>query len=65
MSLHLTSDCTDMLLDLVCYEMYSKRLSPEMQDIFGCHLLECPTCRKKVEHFRHMVGEEEVFRNFG
>ena len=59
------SDCVQMLLDLVCYEKESHRLSPEMERILETHLSECPSCRHGIRNFKQVVSTEEVCRNFG
>ena len=65
MNLHKKSNCADMLLDLVCYEILSRRFSPEMRDILERHLLDCPSCRRKVSFFHQTLIEEVPVRNFG
>jgi hypothetical protein len=59
------SDCTDTLLDVVCYEAVIKRLSPEMEDIFEQHLQCCPSCRQKFLHLRLDLQMRSDCRNFG
>jgi len=49
------SDCLQMLLDLVCYEIQSGRLSPEMGEILTDHLADCPSCRQGVRHFQEIL----------
>ena len=60
MNLHGDSDCTDTLLDLVCYEVINKRLSPEMEDILERHLRCC-----KVVGLRKALHMPRVCRNWG
>jgi hypothetical protein len=49
------SGCLQMLLDLVCYEIQSGRLSPEMSEILADHLADCPSCRQGVRHFQEVL----------
>jgi hypothetical protein len=65
MDLQKESDCTDTLLDLVCYELLSKRLSPEMEDMLDRHLRCCPSCRRKVLGFRRVLQGDVACPNFG
>jgi hypothetical protein len=44
----LSTDCADALLDMLCYEAYRERLSPEMEALLARHLAECELCRSKV-----------------
>jgi predicted anti-sigma-YlaC factor YlaD len=62
---HAHRDCVDLLLDLVIYERYSRRLSPEMAYLFEEHLENCPSCREKILAFRQILEKELVERNFG
>jgi hypothetical protein len=60
--------CKELLLDLVCYEIYCKRLSPEMEHLFERHLEECPSCRRRILGFRRILQENQetdIVRNFG
>ena len=63
MELH--EDCQKLLLDLICYEIYSKRLSPETEFLLDEHLNSCPTCRERVLGFRRLMPDRNVVRNFG
>jgi hypothetical protein len=65
MDLQKEHDCSDLLLDLVCYEVVSGRFSPEMEDILKHHLNSCPACRRKVLDFRQILRRDTVQRNFG
>lgn len=65
MNLYKESDCTDTFLDMVCYEVLKKRLSPEMEDILDRHLKCCPSCRRKVLGFRRIQLGETICPNFG
>ena len=58
-------DCHKLLLDLICYEIYSRRLSPEMEYLLDEHLGTCPTCREQVLGFRRLLPDGNVVRNFG
>jgi hypothetical protein len=49
------SDCSETLLDLICYEICRDRLSSETEAVLARHLAECPTCRKRVVHFRQLL----------
>ncbi len=50
------TDCTEMLLDLVCHEMRRKTLTPEMEHLFLDHLAECVECRTKVLGFMEVLS---------
>jgi len=65
MNLHEPSECTEMLIDLVCYELHVGKLSPEMQRLFDVHLGECASCRRRVLNFRRTLVEPDWQRNFG
>ncbi len=58
-------DCHKLLLDLICYEMYSKHLSPEMENLLDEHLDTCPACRERVLGFRRLMPDRNIVRNFG
>ncbi len=62
---HEPGDCVDRLLDLVFYERYSQRLSPEMEYLLEEHLESCPSCRERILAFRKILGEVVVQRNYG
>jgi hypothetical protein len=62
---HGEHDCTDLLLDLVCYEVLSGRLSPEMENILNHHLECCPACRRKALGFQQILWGDTIQRNFG
>jgi predicted anti-sigma-YlaC factor YlaD len=57
--------CKELLLDLVCYEIHCKRLSPEMEYLLEKHLEECPSCRRRILGFQRILNEAEIVRNFG
>lgn len=59
------SDCSEMLLDMLCYELLTRKLSPEMQDLLDRHMRCCPACRRKVLGFLRTVGGNRMKRNFG
>jgi len=63
--LHTESDCTDTLLDLLCYEVLRHKLSPDMEDVLNRHLRGCPSCRRKVLAFRQILRAEAACVNFG
>lgn len=65
MNLDQHSDCVQVLLDLLCYEMHSRGLSPEMEQILEDHLWECPSCRKGVRNFKEVLEGEAAYQNFG
>jgi hypothetical protein len=65
MDLYKELDCTDTFLDMVCYEVLKRRLSPEMEDILDRHLKCCPSCRRKVIGLGHIHRSELVRRHFG
>ena len=59
-------NCARLLLDLVCYEVYGRRLSPEMEQLLEEHLRECLSCRREVINFNELlVKREKDSRNFG
>ncbi len=64
-SMEAREDCHKLLLDLICYEIYSKHLSPEMEFLLDEHLDACPTCRERVTAFRRLMPSRNVVRNFG
>ena len=53
-------DCVHTLLDILCYEINSRRLSPEMQQVLTDHLKDCPCCQKGIHNFREVLQETEV-----
>lgn len=57
--------CEDILLDVICYEIYRNRLSPEMKFVFEKHLEKCPECRRRIFSFLRILQEEKVVRNYG
>jgi hypothetical protein len=60
--------CKDLLLDLICYEIRSRHLSPEMEYILEKHLEQCASCRCRIHSFQRTLEETqetEIVRNFG
>jgi hypothetical protein len=57
--------CEELLWDLVCYEMFCGRLSPEMKHLLEMHLEQCLHCRHKIHAFMHMLQAPAIVRNFG
>jgi hypothetical protein len=57
--------CKDLLLDLICYELRSRRLSPEMKYLLERHLEHCKSCRGRILGFQRMLRESEAVRNYG
>jgi hypothetical protein len=49
-------NCTETLLDMLCYEAYRERLSPEMEALLADHLAECEQCRSKVLGLKQLMG---------
>ena len=49
------SECVKVLLDLICYEMYYGRLSPEMKLMLEDHIAKCPYCRKGIHDFMQIL----------
>jgi hypothetical protein len=49
-------NCTETLLDMLCYEVYRERLSPEMEALLADHLVECEHCRAKVLGLKQLLG---------
>jgi len=57
--------CEELLLDLIFYEIYCRRLSPEMEYLLERHLELCPTCRDRIIGFKSLLPNNEIVRNFG
>jgi len=51
------SDCSELLLDLLWYEIHCRRLSPEMESILTGHLAECFACRMRFSEFVQALEE--------
>src|SRR5437867_1576106 len=45
MHLDAERDCAQALLDVICYEIYVRGLSPEMEHILNLHLEDCSLCK--------------------
>jgi hypothetical protein len=54
---HDFGDCTEVLLDLICYEIYRENLSPEMEAILASHLAECECCRTKFYNMKQLIEQ--------
>ncbi len=59
------SDCIDIMLDLLCYEVLRRKLSPEMEGILDRHLRSCSSCRQKVRAFLVVLRGGAAGANFG
>ncbi len=64
MNLRQTSECNETLIDLVCYELQCRRLSPEMERLFDVHLAHCSSCRHRVRSFQRTIAAADGKRNF-
>ena len=65
MSIAEDGNCLDALVDILCYEMISGRLSPETRALFAEHLEICAACRKRASDFLELAGidrEHELSR---
>jgi hypothetical protein len=59
-------ECAETLADLLCYELCSGKLSPEMEAALGNHLEHCPSCRRRFQAFIALIKvEDHNFRNYG
>jgi hypothetical protein len=63
MSSYELSDCAEILLDLICYEICRDKLSPETEALLANHLIECAVCREKVRNFKQLLAEKPTVRN--
>ena len=61
----ITTDCTDTLLDMVWYQIVTRRLSSEMEEMLERHLRDCHSCRQKLFHLRLEVQNLSDCANFG
>jgi hypothetical protein len=52
------SECRDILLDLLCYELQRDKLSPETVSFLVDHLASCPSYRRKATAFQEMLAAE-------
>ncbi len=57
--------CQELLWNLIFYEIYRKRLSPEMEYLLEKHLERCPICRDRILGFQSLLQNNEIVRNFG
>jgi hypothetical protein len=55
---HHSTDCAEVLMDLICYEVYRDRLTPEMETLLVAHLAECECCKKLFRNFQQIVGKK-------
>jgi len=53
------ADCIDTLIELLFYEAYCRRLSPEMQALLDRHLRQCPECRRRLRSMDELLGSPE------
>ena len=60
MWLHEPSGCTQMLLDLLCYELRVHGLSPEMRYLLEQHVAECPSCSRGMLNFKEVLEQGEL-----
>jgi hypothetical protein len=51
-------NCAEILLDLVCYEIFRGKLSPEMRAILADHLAKCRFCRTNFLNFKRLMEEK-------
>jgi hypothetical protein len=51
----LSLNCAETLLDMLCYEAYRERLSPEMEALLADHLAECEFCRSKAISLKQLL----------
>ncbi len=52
--------CSEILVDLLCYEIQTRRLSPEMRAFFDSHLEGCTACRRRVRRFQEILFESDL-----
>jgi hypothetical protein len=57
--------CVATLLDLISYELYCGRLSPEMKYLLKEHIVQCPDCKQRVCGFLDILTEDIAPRGFG
>ena len=65
MHLQMAPECSEILIDLVCYELYAGRISPETERLFAMHLEHCAACRRMVHDYQKTLAEADRHRNFG
>lgn len=59
------TDCTGTLLDVIYYELSSRRLSPEMRALLASHLADCPKCSRQVLSFKQLIEEQDMLEMLG
>jgi hypothetical protein len=55
---HELRNCAEVLLDLICYEIFREKLSPEMQAILADHFAKCGRCRTNFLNFKRLMEEK-------
>jgi predicted anti-sigma-YlaC factor YlaD len=65
MSVALEIECAETLTDLLCYEIFSGRLSAEMEAILEHHLQQCSSCRRRFQAFLEVTEPDRQVRNYG
>jgi len=55
---HKLRNCAEILLDLLCYEIFRDNLSPEMEAILADHLAKCGLCRARFLNFKQLMKEK-------
>ncbi len=58
---HELRGCAEVLLDLICYEVFRDKLSPETEAILAEHLAECEFCRIRFFDFKQLVEERTTY----
>ncbi len=53
------SECVQIALDVICYEMHCGRLSQEMVEILEEHAASCAFCRQYIRQFNEMIHSGE------
>lgn len=51
-------NCAEVLLDIICYEIFRDKLSPEMNAILADHLAKCRLCRTKFLNFKQLMEQK-------
>jgi hypothetical protein len=54
-------DCSELLVDIIAYEIRCGRFSPEMEVFLAQHLSQCPSCRRKFQDFTQVIAGELAF----
>jgi hypothetical protein len=52
------SECGDIPLDLLCYELQRDKLSPETVSFLVDYLASCPSCRRKATALQKILVAE-------